>query len=157
MKSRVHVYALIDPREGRARYVGQSVNPAVRLEAHLASSCNQGLALWLSELKAAGLAPELRMLESGPREDATSMESKWIEAFGDDLLNDRRVGGRGGGRPGAGRKAPHGETGSRTVRLPLYLWRALDSLAVARRSTVNALVRDACEGLTLSVRPGGES
>lgn len=62
---------------------------------------------------------------------------------------------RGGRRPGAGR--PGEATGTRSIRLPLCLWQALESLAVRRRTTVNAIVREASEAITLSaVQPDPE-
>lgn len=65
---------------------------------------------------------------------------------------------KGGKRPGAGRPGDcTGQTGTRSIRLPLYLWQALESLAVRRRSTVNAIVRESCEALALSaVQPDPE-
>ena len=58
---------------------------------------------------------------------------------------------RGGKRPGAGRPdARTPASGTRSIRLPLFLWQALESLAVRRRTTVNSLVREGAEALTLS-------
>lgn len=58
---------------------------------------------------------------------------------------------RGGKRPGAGRPdAATPASGTRSIRLPVYLWQALEGLAVRRRTTVNALVRESCEAITLS-------
>jgi predicted DNA-binding ribbon-helix-helix protein len=62
---------------------------------------------------------------------------------------------RGGKRPGAGRPdAGTAASGTRSIRLPLCLWQSLEGLAVRRRTTVNAIVRESCEGTTLNaVRP----
>ena len=58
---------------------------------------------------------------------------------------------RGGKRPGAGRPdAGTAASGTRSIRLPLYLWQALEGLAVRRRMTVNAIVRESCEAITIS-------
>jgi predicted transcriptional regulator len=54
---------------------------------------------------------------------------------------------RGGKRAGAGREAGDEATVTRSFRLPSRLLAALEQLAVRKRSTVNALVRDALEAL----------
>lgn len=62
---------------------------------------------------------------------------------------------RGGKRPGAGRPGQPGGARTRSIRLPLFLWQALESLAVRRRTTVNDLLREGAEALTLSaLQPG---
>lgn len=56
---------------------------------------------------------------------------------------------RGGTRPGAGRPGAFAAaSGTRSIRLPLCLWQDLAHLAVRRRTTVNAIVRESCEAIT---------
>lgn len=53
------IYALIDPRTSKVRYIGSSVNVAKRLGQHIAKPCNLNLAAWLNELSAVGALPQV--------------------------------------------------------------------------------------------------
>lgn len=72
------VYLLADPRDGRARYVGRSVRPAIRLRKHLRAAHSRRLRDWIAELRAAGLVPEFRVLEG-------ASEREWIIRLRPDL------------------------------------------------------------------------
>lgn len=80
------VYALIDPRDGRPRYVGSTQHAEHRLYAHMAETgrAKTPKQHWLAELKAGGLWPELWVLEEfevGPAQSARRLEAerRWIE------------------------------------------------------------------------------
>lgn len=63
------LYRLIDPRDGRTRYVGQSEWPAARLRQHLSPSAQIHVAGWVDELRMAGLKPQMDILpDSGETE-----------------------------------------------------------------------------------------
>lgn len=96
------IYALIDPRDGTPRYVGSTRHAEHRLYAHI--SCCERLdtprGRWLAELKAAGIWPELWVLEEGDfgrtgSEARHEAEAKWIEIcqdlFGGGDMNSRLV------------------------------------------------------------------
>jgi hypothetical protein len=97
------VYALVDPRTRRVRYVGLTMKPlAERVRGHqtpsvLAKKTAHGA--WLRELRALGLSPEGITLELIPHShercapslrDERVAERDWIERFaaaGADLTN----------------------------------------------------------------------
>ncbi len=97
--SLVSIYALIDPRDGRIRYVGKSVNPKKRLRAHLRDCplARTHRECWLKGLVDAGLRPQLIILEECEEALWIEREQFWIAhqlAQGCDLTN-RTIGGDG--------------------------------------------------------------
>lgn len=86
------MYAYVDPRDGRTRYVGRSSSGMVRprnFKAHYAHCRN-----WIASLRKEGLEPKIEVLEELP-EDASNYEvgmaeRAWIAAhrlLGSDLTN----------------------------------------------------------------------
>lgn len=93
------VYVLCDPRDEhpirRVRYVGVSVEPAVRLGQHHATP-SRHLRRWLAELRKARREPELLAIEpcDWTGRGICPVEIKWISfysAMGAPLLNVDRV------------------------------------------------------------------
>jgi len=88
------VYALVDPRDKKVRYIGISINPYTRLLHHLNEIENVKRA-WLTELKQLGLSPDLEILETIENiQDADIIaldrEKHWIDNFlrsGSPLVN----------------------------------------------------------------------
>lgn len=78
------VYALVDPRDGTPKYVGQSRNGTKRARAHMMPSSlnkpdNPRKNDWLRELLALGLSPEIRVLANFIDGDPLDLaERKWI-------------------------------------------------------------------------------
>jgi hypothetical protein len=73
------IYALIDPRDGVVRYVGQAVNPHRRLSGHLSRARTNPTSRahrWLNELLAAGLRSQLEILQEVV--DARSMADRAV-------------------------------------------------------------------------------
>lgn len=78
------IYALIDPRTEKVRYVGRSINPTARLGAHLGNSQipnakSKRMMAWLAELAAADAAPVMKVVA----EEGT--EAEWIERLQPDI------------------------------------------------------------------------
>lgn len=79
------VYVLVDPRTLVPRYVGSTRHAEHRLYSHMAGPGKRTpKQRWLAELKAAGLWPELWVVEEGdfgPRQSARRHEAerRWIE------------------------------------------------------------------------------
>ena len=101
VSNRPVVYGLKDPRHGRFCYVGQTVDVEKRRFQHLDGRYlhgNLSKALWMEDLKKAGLVPDLTILEkceSFPA--ANAAEKEWIrKLIADDhpLLN-KAAGGTG--------------------------------------------------------------
>ena len=89
------VYELLDPRDGKCLYVGQTFDVDQRRKAHTATKPvfqhNNGLHSWKTELASLGLAPEFRVIEDGiSPERINEQESFWCRDRADegcDLLN----------------------------------------------------------------------
>lgn len=86
------IYALIDPRDRRLRYIGMTGRPTQRLKEHVAGDeANQRKQEWMIDLVKAGLRPIMRILEVLPTyEQALEREDCWIQACiqaGLDILN----------------------------------------------------------------------
>lgn len=91
---RRRIYALVDPRDRRVRYVGCTAKPlADRLYGHVHGHTSLRLVAWLRELRAAGLLPRLRRLATvnGSLHEAEAVELAWIRRYPrSQLLNVRR-------------------------------------------------------------------
>lgn len=75
----VSIYALVDPRDGQIRYIGQSRSLEWRYQEHcFRGAANPLVGDWRDELRAAGLIYQLRLLETTTREMADGRERFWI-------------------------------------------------------------------------------
>ncbi len=75
----VVIYALVDPRDGTVRYVGQTTNPTSRKAAHRIGKGHSSTARpWFDELHALGLEPGLRLVARCEHDDADMAERYWI-------------------------------------------------------------------------------
>lgn len=91
------VYLIIDPRNGKPFYVGQTRDLDRRQTSHLAIKSLKGSAdkkRRLLEIQAAGMEPDFRIVQ-GYADEAASLagESAWIKACvsnGHDVFNERR-------------------------------------------------------------------
>ncbi len=98
-----YIYALVDPRNGAIRYIGQtSLSLKQRLSGHLHDRFKPTRkGEWMIELDAAGLRPGIVNLRSAPLEDLNAHEIELIAAMraaGADLLNITHGGGCSGPR-----------------------------------------------------------
>lgn len=75
---RAFVYALIDPRSLKVRYIGSTINPNSRLIAHLADTTNTPKTQWLTELKSINLQPIMVILSVVPLAQRFDEEYQWI-------------------------------------------------------------------------------
>jgi hypothetical protein len=75
------VYELIDPRNDKFRYVGQTINPTERYHAHINCAVNGGgrKGDWLNEIIKANLLPRMIELEVVPVRDAKEAEIRWVK------------------------------------------------------------------------------
>lgn len=76
----VWIYALIDPRDMRPRYIGASVQPVTRYRQHLASTTSDGLRAWRRELRELRARPMLLLLERVKAPFGIAAEEHWIDA-----------------------------------------------------------------------------
>jgi hypothetical protein len=90
----LRIYALIDPRDGRVRYVGCTSKEIKRRVIEHMNAANTGnrtaAKTWLSELRGLGLKPIGFLLEFTDAAQWESCESAWIARFrgkGCDLCN----------------------------------------------------------------------
>jgi DNA-binding transcriptional regulator YiaG len=77
-----HVYGIIDPRDRTLIYVGRSRDPQARLRQHIVEkrSSQHPLPPRLRDIIAAGLYPELVILNTPDAGDAVAAEERWIAA-----------------------------------------------------------------------------
>jgi hypothetical protein len=74
-----YVYFLIDPRDGRVRYVGETSNPAGRLERHRRGEVMRTWA-WSIALKKACVRPIMRIVaECTSRAESRELEKRWMK------------------------------------------------------------------------------
>lgn len=100
----VHIYALLDPRTGKLRYIGKTINPRARLNQHCSPvHCRNHKAHsthWCLGLLQQGLRPVYRTLEICPAGTPWWLREQWwiatCKRLGCPLLN-RSVGGEAGG------------------------------------------------------------
>lgn len=97
----VLIYSLSDPRDGRVRYIGRTINPLERrLREHLyvgkRGKIKDGRkAAWFAELAAIGMKPVICLLQEASKEDFQAVEKMLIEKYRKthpDLLNVRAGG-----------------------------------------------------------------
>jgi hypothetical protein len=95
-KTTFYVYALVDPRDDKPRYVGITLNPERRLKAHLGKGKQAGRRRveWLALLSSLGLRPALRILAEvvGPAAALRAEQEQHDRGvkFGWPLLNGTR-------------------------------------------------------------------
>ncbi len=95
-----YIYALVDPISGRARYIGQSVNPKQRFSEHLRKKEHTHKYHWIQSLKTKKLKPFIFILEKCDCKNIDERETFWIQYLrtaGVDLVN-ATDGGEGVGR-----------------------------------------------------------
>lgn len=87
-----HVYALIDPRNGKVRYIGFTFNCTQRLGSHRSTNSTKPIGQWMDELAADGVEPVFAVLETVVGcTNARNRESQLIRLYvdaGAPLLND---------------------------------------------------------------------
>lgn len=85
-----YIYGLIDPRDRRIRYVGKTSKPVkVRCLEHFVEPTNRYMRAWIDQLRAAGIVPDVVVLEIVSSSSWEEAEKKWIARMWDlgDLLN----------------------------------------------------------------------
>jgi len=79
-----YIYALIDPRDGKAFYVGKTTSPENRMSKHRSLSGpteNAAKKARVRELRELGLAPQMQILEKAPRRVSGFREIYWIRHY----------------------------------------------------------------------------
>jgi predicted GIY-YIG superfamily endonuclease len=75
------VYALIDPRSRKVRYVGCSHDIQKRLKQHCTNPAYR-LYKWIRELASYGMVPKLKKLEEfSSKHEAYKQERYWINVY----------------------------------------------------------------------------
>ena len=92
------IYVLLDPRDRKVRYVGQTADPRTREAEHLCSLPSGGRAygLWQKELRSLGSKPIFRVIANAfSRPQAVAVEKHWVAYFrrkGQPLVNAEHTG-----------------------------------------------------------------
>lgn len=100
MNLRHYVYGLLDPRSSkptteRIFYIGQTMRPKERLDAHIASASEAKKAARIDEILRSGHKPQMEILDSIDDEAwgsntpmlVASIEQEWIAKLGTQVLN----------------------------------------------------------------------
>ena len=74
-----YIYALTDPRTGRIRYIGRTVNLTQRKQNHFSNIHSRSLQAWYKRL--APRRPILTVLEVCPRAEMIAREYVWIHRY----------------------------------------------------------------------------
>ena len=77
----VSIYVLLDPRTDKVRYVGEAINPAARMGAHLSFPKWEDTTLkqkWLKELVSLDLRPRMIVIETVSNTQVITRERFWI-------------------------------------------------------------------------------
>lgn len=87
-----NIYVLIDPRDGKVRYVGKANNVTQRYKAHLNRARKHQIHKknWVESLKREGLKPIIEVVDVVPIENWIYWETYWVsqfKAWGFDLIN----------------------------------------------------------------------
>lgn len=97
-----YIYCLLDPRFGRIRYVGKTVDPSHRLRAHIGSAkrgeYRHHTSNWIRSLLDVGEEPKMEILERVPEgRDWRGLERLWIETLTQkgEYLTNSTAGGEG--------------------------------------------------------------
>lgn len=73
------IYALIDPRDGKIRYIGKTTQiPVDRLAGHLAKPTNPAMRVWINGLGMQGLTPQMETVTTVPAADLAAEEDRQI-------------------------------------------------------------------------------
>src|SRR3990167_2852391 len=86
-----YIYGLVDPRNGKMRYVGKADDPIKRLRLHLNEKRHCHRVHWIQSLLRQNLKPVLVIIQSVPIYDWQEWEKYWIEMHreaGYDLVNN---------------------------------------------------------------------
>lgn len=90
----IQIYGLIDPRNKRIRYIGQTSHVDKRYRQHVAHP-TASTKDWIEELKVSALQPILIVLEDVNGDSSgDQIEAEWIHFYrqmGGDLLNRRAL------------------------------------------------------------------
>lgn len=97
----VTVYGLVDPRDDSVRYVGKTENSlSSRYSYHYRRSLDgrdqSRKAAWIKSLDAAGLKPEIEVLEIVGQDDWQEAERNWIALYNSPKLTNHTPGGEVG-------------------------------------------------------------
>ncbi len=103
MTDTTFIYALVDPRNNRVRYIGKSDDPQKRLLEHyketISKNHNPYMTRWLNKLSRMSLEPEVMVVDEVPKHCWPKYEKAWIRsmkaAYGKQIINIHE-GGTGG-------------------------------------------------------------
>jgi len=101
MQTIIYIYALVDPRDKRVRYIGKTNDVTRRLEQHFYSMDGNSphKERWIASLKSKGLKPIIEVVEECTEENWIEREQFWIAKYREKYndLTNLTEGGEGGG------------------------------------------------------------
>jgi len=80
-KTLISIYALVDPETEQVRYIGKSLHPESRFNAHMHDHTRSQKGDWIQGLIKRGLVPEMRIVEEVPRDQGEMREIYWMNYY----------------------------------------------------------------------------
>jgi hypothetical protein len=99
----IKIYALIDPRDNKIRYVGQTVSPlynrlACRVDRARREKEDTPKAIWIRDVLLSGNRPAIKLLEEVDDKNKRFAEDKWMKKYSGDIFNSAPAGAGGVGK-----------------------------------------------------------
>lgn len=89
------IYALLDPRDNKIKYIGKSKDPKTRFRKHLTQKGNTFKHKWISFLLDNSMTPILNIIEKCSESIIDEREKYWIAKYKNQICN-HTAGGEGG-------------------------------------------------------------
>ena len=100
MENKTFIYGLVDPENGKVRYVGKANNPEKRLKGHVKDAHSYRCANWVKALRRRGLSPQVITLAVVPIDDWQGAERSQIHLYRSLGMADLNLADGGEGWPG---------------------------------------------------------
>lgn len=81
MNESAYIYGLIDPRDSQVKYIGSTKNAKKRLKAHLEERGVTKKCIWMNQLLALKLKPEMKIIVETTEDKKHFLEKEFIDHY----------------------------------------------------------------------------